>query len=111
MPLRSHYKKMRPASWIDSIVGICCLLVALWLVPMLLLDFFQLDPFIRRGFAVIMQYTSFVTGSLLLGSVGVGLLTGKYRKNRKIFHRIWLVMGGFAIISFLMTWASVSTVP
>ena len=58
-----------------------------------------------------MEYTGFVSGSLLLGSVGAVLLTGKYREHRGLFHRIWLVVATLVTISLVLAWTSLSTAP
>ena len=78
---------------------------------MFLRGLFQLDPYVQRGFGTIMEYTGFLSGSLLLGSIGAILLTGKYSEHRELFHRIWLVIASFVIISLLLAWASLSTAP
>ena len=104
-------QEMRPDSWIEAITGTCCLLVALWLAPMFLRGLFQLDPYVQRGFGTIMEYTGFVSGSLLLGSVGAVLLTGKNREHRGQFHRIWLVVATLVTISLVLAWTSLSTAP
>lgn len=102
---------MKPTSWIDAFVGICCLLVALWMIPEILLEYFQLNSYVRMGFGIIMEYMGLIVGFLLLGSIGVGLLTGEYRKHQKGFHRIWLALAALAITSLLLSWIWVSGAP
>ena len=100
---------MKPASWTEAFVGVCCLLVPLWLVPELLLGYIH-DPYTNPGIVRILFLAGIYSGLLLLGSIGMSLLTGEYHKHRKIFHRIWLLVAIFSVISVLFTWADLTTV-
>ena len=101
---------MKPASWAEAVLGICCLLVPLWLVPELVSSFFYLDkPFEYRSFDSIIGYAGLLSGFLLIGSIGISLLTGKYHEHRVTFRRIWLVVGIFAVVTILWSWMAVST--
>ena len=80
------------------------------MVPELVMDFFYLDkPFEYRSFAATIGYVGLLSGFLLFGSIGMSLLTGEYHKHRKAFHRIWLFVGVFAVVTILWSWISVSS--
>lgn len=66
--------------------------MTLWIVPKLLLDYYRF-PNHYRDLVTTVGYVALVAGFLLLGSIGMSLLTGKYQKHRKAFHRIWLIVG------------------
>lgn len=100
---------MKPASWTEALVGICCLLVPLWLVPEVLLGLFR-SPYGQPSITSIVGYAGLISGFLLFGSIGMSLLTDEYHKHRKAFHRIWLFVGIFAAMSILWTWIAFSGV-
>ena len=107
MIVRFHNVGMKPTTWKGAIVGICCLIVPLWLVPELVIDFFSLEkPFEYRRFVDITGYVSLVTLFLVIGSIGMGLLTGEYHEHRRAFHWIWLVVGAIAVITLWWSWTT-----
>ena len=92
-------------TWIENLVGICCLVVPLWLVPELVLEFYT-GRYVRLGFLTVLGYGGLVTALLLIGSIGMSLLTGNYHDHRKAFHRVWLIIGILATVSVLWSWAA-----
>lgn len=81
----------------------CCLLVSLLLVPELLLEYAR-DPYVQPGIVRISFVAGVFSGLLLLGGIGMSLLTGEYRKHRKTFHRIWVVIAIFSVVSTYFGW-------
>ena len=98
---------MKPASWTEALIGICCLLIPLWLVPEVLLGFIDLYwSSYEPSFIAVWSTVSLSAAFLLFGSVGMGLLTGEYHKHRKAFHWMWLSTATFATVSILWIWAN-----
>ena len=86
-----------------AIIGFFCLWATVWAVPELLIDFFT-SPY-REGFIDIVELVSLVTGFLVLGSIGMSLLTGEFYAHKKVFLATWLVVGlsVFALILWVFS--------
>lgn len=67
---------MKPVSWTEALIGICCLLVPLWLVPEILLRF-RRSPYMQPNLLTVASAVGLVSGFLLIGSIGMSLLTGE----------------------------------
>jgi len=101
---------MKPTSWTRALIGICCVLPLLWLVPEVVLSLLY-DPYVTLTTTrSIVLHLSLASGFLLLGAMGASLLTGKYDEHQKAFHRIWLALGVLAAILFISVWIPVTTV-
>ena len=103
--------RMEPTCRTRAVIGICCLLPVIWLVPEIVLDLLY-NPYVTLTTTrSILSLTSLIAGFLLLTTIGLSLLTGKYNKHRRAFHRIWLALGVLAVGPFLWVWVTATTVP
>lgn len=101
---------VRHTRWIGIPIGICCLLIPLWLVPELvssLLYFRELRGYLT--FADILGYVPIAVGFLVVGSIGMSLLTGEYHKHRRAFHWAWLVTGILSLFGYFVVLLSTSS--
>ena len=71
---------MRFLTWMENLVGVCCLVVPLWLVPELVLEFYT-SPYVRLSFLTALSYGGLIIVFLLIGSIGISLLTGDYYEH------------------------------
>ena len=95
---------MCPKSWgraLGAIVGIFCLWATLWAVPELLIDYFT-EPY-RGGTVDIASTSSLVIGFLVLGSIGMSLITGEFYDHGAAFTWAWVITG--LITSILFVWS------
>ena len=91
---------MRPVRWIEILIGVCCLLVPLWLIPELISSLLYFREL--RGYLTltdVLAYTAIAAGFLVVGSIGMSLLTREYHKHRRAFHWAWLVVGILSLLT------------
>ncbi|WP_273836425.1 hypothetical protein [Halococcus sp. PRR34] len=99
---------MRSLGWkriLGAIIGVFCLWATVWAVPELLIDYFTEDY--RGSFLDIVGTGSLVIEFLVLGSIGMSLLTGEFYAHKKVFLATWLVVSSSAFVLILWVWSQV----
>ena len=79
------------------------------MMPELLLGYIR-NPYVEPGLVRISFLVGVYSGLLLLGSIGMSLLTGEYHKHRSTFHRIWLTVAVFSVILSYFGWVNLTSV-
>ena len=102
---------MQSLGWqrtLGAVIGFFCLWATVWAVPELLIDFFTEDY--RGSFIDTVGTGSLVIEFLVLGSIGMSLLTGEFYAHKKVFLVTWSVVGFSAFMVILMAISAVTGV-
>lgn len=103
---------MKPASWLGTVVGVCCICCFVLLTSGILVIFYLIlsNAYTSLNRLSILLIASFASGSLLFGTAGMTLLTSRYREHKRVFQLVWLILGILAIILLLAFWIDSSVV-
>lgn len=106
-------RRMNLLLWTKRFIGVCCVSFFLLFVWLLIgtIHGILYDPYVAINIIIIMLLASFASGTLLFGTAGLSLLTGKYHKHKQTLHRIWLVLGALTFFLFLLAFGASVPVP
>jgi hypothetical protein len=95
--------------WAKRFTGVCCICLFLIFLGLLIGYTYSVleSPYGGFNLAVVIFLTSLASGTLLFGTAGANLLTGKYQEHQHTLYRIWLVLGFLTFFLFVSALAMV----